>query len=714
MYRFFRSHWFLRVTILLISSCILCSMVPMTVAVDSSTTIEYSTYFESPSFSKIRWGTEWYDQIQMENTDRSIKEGAPVLPVRPITLYIPPHRIIKDITYSFGENIKLGSNYRVEPGGTPFSVSYSENQHIPTPNNDIYDSTDIYPSQPVESHDIQKYRGYQVLTLSIYPMTYLPITGELTYYTSIHLTISTQPVFQEQHLLRNTMEDIASLKQKVDNSQDFNDPLTPPAPLEDVYDLLILTTDSLASGFEPLAQTHNSQGTLTEIRTLTDIGGTSPSHIRSYIKDQYQNHSINYVLLGGDYNIIPSQHLHYGKNGAEDVKAPSDIYYGCLDGDFDEDDDGILGEAEDNPDLLAEVYVGRASVETLEEVDAFVHKTNVYLNSNPEYIGRVILLGEDLKPGSGTQWGGDSLDQLIDGSSADSYTTVGIPSDEFQIIPVYEREGPWSRDDLQSIIDSGVYVIDHLGHGQATHAMKLSNDDIESLENSHPCLVYSQACYSGRFDDIDDCVAEAFTVKNNHGAFAAIMNTRQGWYAPSSTDGPSHRYNREFWDALYGENISSIGHALQDSKEDNIYRINEDKMRWCFYEITLFGDPTLQMYDPVPTPSIRFSPIQGGLGLSTTIENTGTAPASNIEYNIMVTGGRFGFVNKNFSDTIDSLAIDDNNTITTRPFVGLGKIMITVSISIDGQYPVKKKYSLYHFGVFSFELPEWLQQFFEG
>jgi hypothetical protein len=33
--------------------------------------------------------------------------------------------------------------------------------------------------------------------------------------------------------------------------------------------------------------------------------------------------------------------------------------------------------------------------------------------------------------------------------------------------------------------------------------------------------------------------------------------------------------------------------ANQDSKEDNLYRINEECMRWCYYEINLFGDPTV-------------------------------------------------------------------------------------------------------------------------
>ena len=49
--------------------------------------------------------------------------------------------------------------------------------------------------------------------------------------------------------------------------------------------------------------------------------------------------------------------------------------------------------------------------------------------------------------------------------------------------------------------------------------------------------------------------------------------------------------DREFFDAIIGESISNLGWANQDSKEDNIGRINQDAIRWCIYEMNLMGDP---------------------------------------------------------------------------------------------------------------------------
>ena len=67
------------------------------------------------------------------------------------------------------------------------------------------------------------------------------------------------------------------------------------------------------------------------------------------------------------------------------------------------------------------------------------------------------------------------------------------------------------------------------------------------------------------------------------------MNARYGFFWSFSTDGDSQRYNREFWDAVFGENITEIGRANQDSKEDNLYIINRSTMRWCYYQLNLFG-----------------------------------------------------------------------------------------------------------------------------
>ena len=84
------------------------------------------------------------------------------------------------------------------------------------------------------------------------------------------------------------------------------------------------------------------------------------------------------------------------------------------------------------------------------------------------------------------------------------------------------------------------------------------------------------------------------------------MNARYGWGAYNTTDGPSQRFDREFWDAVFSptEGMPEVGRANQDSKEDNLYRINEGCMRWITYELNLFGDPTVAIQG---VTGLRFS-----------------------------------------------------------------------------------------------------------
>ena len=205
------------------------------------------------------------------------------------------------------------------------------------------------------------------------------------------------------------------------------------------------------------------------------------------------------------------------------------------------------------------------------------------------------------------------------------------------------------------------------------------------------------------------------TVKTNHGAFAMIANTKEGWYAIGSTDGPSHRYNREFWDAVFGEGITSIGKANQDSKEDNIYRINESSMRWCYYTITLFGDPSLEFYEATSQPILHIKDISGGFGIESAIENTGDQNANSVSWSVSVKGGRFGFVNKSFTGDFELLEVGDNETIKTRSFFGFGRIDIIITANLPGEYPIRRveKDKWFLFGCYVLQTSDRLKQLFE-
>jgi len=150
------------------------------------------------------------------------------------------------------------------------------------------------------------------------------------------------------------------------------------------------------------------------------------------------------------------------------------------------------------------------------------------------------------------------------------------------------------------------HLINHLGHGNQDYALKMHNADILTLTNEKYFFIYSQTCLAGSFDNWnpwhgyleEDSAAEHFTVETPHGAFAVIFNARYGLGSEDTLYSPSQILDESFFHALFTENIRQLGPANHYSKEDHIWHINENGIRWVFYETNLFGDPEISLKDP--------------------------------------------------------------------------------------------------------------------
>ena len=86
------------------------------------------------------------------------------------------------------------------------------------------------------------------------------------------------------------------------------------------------------------------------------------------------------------------------------------------------------------------------------------------------------------------------------------------------------------------------------------------------------------------------------TVKNRNGAFAGLWNARTGWGYRDLFYGASQRYNREFWDAVFNEGVTSIGKANEDSKFDCLHFLTYGDFRMIHSGLNLFGDPAVNFH----------------------------------------------------------------------------------------------------------------------
>ena len=135
---------------------------------------------------------------------------------------------------------------------------------------------------------------------------------------------------------------------KIDNPAVLSSYPNHQSTLEEDLDFLILTTDELKDSFIPLQDAHNASGVSTIIRTLLDVGSNNQEDIREYLRTVYIDSGIDYVLLGGDSDIVPVKKLWAEVNGGGTTDhIPSDVYYACLDGPYNYDGDNRWGEPHD-------------------------------------------------------------------------------------------------------------------------------------------------------------------------------------------------------------------------------------------------------------------------------------------------------------------------------------------------------------------------------
>ncbi len=599
-------------------------------------TINYS--FQPPSVDHTTIDGTTYSILTTPTATLAGNPGEPDLPVYSAHILLPYDTEVQAVTTSPGLQTILGT-FDILPVDHAQPLLPGQDNDSPTAekNLSIYSSDKNFPGSFFTTTGTYSFRGYQILTLELHPVQYNPLTQATVFYENLQVTVTTIPVSTPNPLYRGGIDEEAA-RAMIDNPETLiTYPHSGDAPLTQ-YELLILTTNSLKSSFMPLKEAHDARGVPTVVKTLFDVGGSTTTEIRNYIKTMYQTYGINYVLLGGDDDVIPAQNLYAEvNNGGTTDNFPSDLFYACLDGTYNYNGNDKWGEPHDGDngkdvDLIAEVYVGRACVGDTTEVSNFVNKTITYMNYNPTdpFLNTILLAGEQLDDQT---WGDDSMDNLI---------ANAIPPNTYTLHKLYDRDFPWTKTDLIAEMNAGVHMINHLGHANQDYVMRLDSSDVDLLTNDKLFFVYTQGCDSGAFD-WGDCIAEHFTVKTTHAAFAGVLNARYGWYVPGSDNGLSQMYHRSFVSGLLKKNQGTIGKANHYSKEYYVAMINQNGMRWCYYQTNLFGDPALVFYLSNATTSdlsgsgtLSWTDITPGATVngSFTISNVGEAN-SNLSWKIL-------------------------------------------------------------------------------
>ena len=617
-----------------------------------------------------------YQIIEMGDLLQKGEPGEPVLPTKTLALLIPQGKDVKRISIHPSDSQPLAGKFNVEYGRTPAPVGSSPTT-VDKPNPRIYTSSNPFPGNVFTQVAEQHLRGYKILLITLHPVQYVPKIGQLFYFESMTVTVNLEETGEASPLLRNLPQDREIIRSAVDNPEALQTYYTPTKTREqptsvdpaETYNYVIITNDALNASFQPLVDWKTLKGFNVTTVLVEDILADpdyfvdglfgdqnttvakfddTAARVRNFIKDAYTNWETEYILLGGDTNIIPSRGT-YGYVATDpitvDNNIPCDMYFVALDGSWNNDNDTIFGEgvydagsgspqngtAGDEADLYAELYIGRAPVTTPGQVGNFVNKTIWYENNTDDsYFKKAVMIAE-------------TLDEDTEGGNSKDLASDKIP--QYTTRRYYDRDGTYSRNNIINAINSGTHILNHDGHTNTDTMMDITTTDVDTvITNTEYFLGYSVGCYAAAIDA--SAIIERF-VSGTHGAFAFVGNTRYGWYLPGTTSGTGDLFDRQFFETLNNtENI--LGRTLQASKESFAGTIASNSVRWTYYQLIILGDPTVEIVTEImaptahlktnPTAALLDPPVFKGFVTLQGTARRGTAPGATFSNFIMEYG----------------------------------------------------------------------------
>lgn len=617
--------------------------------------ITHTYHFQKPQIDQK--GS--YSLISFDNTLQSANPGEPSLPYHQIRLLLPPGEVVMSMEIILENEQQLIGNHQLWPYQSSRPLSQPEAGTFNL-NETIYRSTENYPKDAGRTPGTHFMNGFGFAIGAFTPVKLVPFTGELSYFESVtivlHTTVQTKGRNALQ-LLQSSPVFQYRAEKYADNPQEISQYQLPKNRDTDQYKLLIITPDQFTDGFTELTNMYLERGIRSQIATKetilqTGTGNDLQAKIRNYIIEEYQTHGVEFVLLGGDVELIPHRgffcHVESG-DGYDDDGIPADLYYSALDGTWNDNGNSLWGEP-DEDDLLPDVAVARFPFNTPDELENMVHKSHFYQNFPiTGELTNALLAGEHLYDDPET-WGSDYLELLLGEHSDNGYTTNGIP-EYYNIERLYEENQAWSKNDLMDAINSGKQMVHHVGHANQTYVAYMTNSDITNANFSgangidhNYTLLQTHGCDCGSFD-YSDCILEKMVTIDNF-AVAVMGNSRFGWFNEGQTEGPSGHMHREMMDALYGEEIRFLGNAFMESKIQTAPWVEaagqweEGALRWNFYDLNTLGDPAMSVWTNEPISievTYETDIVIGALSTEVTVLSSGL-PVENFTCSVLKEG----------------------------------------------------------------------------
>lgn len=299
--------------------------------------------------------------------------------------------------------------------------------------------------------------------------------------------------------------------------------------------------------------------------TTTAVSGTTATQIRGYLQSRYNNPSTRplFVLLVGDHENIPES----GMVNDTYYYPDTDLYYTLLSGN----------------DHYPDVYLGRFSVSTNEELENIIFKT-IYMETNLYQIEKQASLL------SGIVVGDTYIDRNYEQLTAESLEPSG-----YTVHIISGRQGATHQDGIEALNrDNSIFM--YCGHGlqgSLGEPFDILISDIHSASNHTFPAAFALACFTNDFaGSTTACIGEHW-IRSQHGGVS--------WFgATTFTSGSANMATIRYINSNYSSTIrlaplTTLSMVDLYDKRMSTSGEDPDEVLRFLEALNLLGDPSFYL-----------------------------------------------------------------------------------------------------------------------
>lgn len=558
---------------------------PLTINRFDSKGISISAKFDTIAFSDAKTLKGDFCELQIEGAYRTGAIGEPQLPAMRKLVKIPHGTTFKvDIkctdtaVYSLAD---IGIEKKITPRQPSQSKSDTRTKYKHKKRS--YRRNYFTEQQLVSVTKVGTMRDADYYQIAVNPVRYNPKQNKIELFNNIDIDI---------HFEGNASKsDANTLSPYFDNSKSGSDTTYTDLTKYPVK-YLIITDTAYLNALQDFIFWKRQKGFDVVVATTDKIGKTSAA-IKSWVASQYNaatedSPAPSFLLLAADTDKIPCS-----ETGESSGKG-TDLYYACMDG---------------ADDIIPDIYYGRFSARTAEQMKAIADKTIAYEKfqfADSSYLGKATLIA---------------------GYDGNYRSSIGIPTVNYltkyriNANNGYSTVNPFTSSYSNCYADTSISVglVTYTAHGTSTTWMnpELTQSKVNSFSNAGKFpFVIANCCYSGNIVT-SECLGETWLRKKNGGAVAYIGSSPQTWWhedfywavgahnyksgvCPDTSATTIGAFDAPFVsDFNCGDALVFAGNLAVAEAHDNNYPDNVST-RYYWEAYNYLGDPSLLVYFGMP------------------------------------------------------------------------------------------------------------------